>query len=141
MMRCATGEHLTDETKSRRFQELALPHLDAAYNLARWLTRNDRDAEDVVQDAFLRAYKSFDGFRGESGRPWLLAIVRNASYDFLREHRKGELSVSYEDDVHGGENTATDTAASRYASPEAALAAADDRRLIDDALQKLPVEF
>ena len=63
---------------------MVLPHLDAAYNLARWLTRNDADAEDVVQDAFVRALRYFAGFRGDDARAWLLAIVRNTSYDFLR---------------------------------------------------------
>ena len=76
-----------------RFQEIALPHLDAAYNLARWLARNDDDAQDIVQEAFLRAFKSFAGFRGESCRPWLLAIVRNTCYTWLREHRNEKLEV------------------------------------------------
>ena len=61
----------------RRFEAQALPHLDAAYNLARWLARSDADAEDIVQDAMLRAFRAFDSFRGDNVKPWLLAIVRN----------------------------------------------------------------
>jgi len=62
------------------FEEALLPHLDAAHNLARWLLRNEQDAQDVVQEAYLRAFKSFSGFHGSNGRAWLLTIVRNASY-------------------------------------------------------------
>jgi len=133
---------LTDPTKSRQFREIALPHLDAAYNLARWLTRNDHDAEDVVQEAFLRAFRSLDGFRGASGRPWLLAIVRNACYDWLRQNRRGELDVAYDDDLHGDVRTGTTTlGAGPIGDPESLLARTDDRRLINEALEKLPVEF
>jgi len=131
---------LTGETKSRRFEALALPHLDAAYNLARWLLRNDHDAQDVVQEAFLRAFKSFDGFRGERFRPWLLAIARNACYDWLREHRASELAVPYDDELHGSDEPAGISGAG-YGNPETRLEREDDRRLIDDALQALPVTF
>ena len=76
---------LDDETKARQFRELALPHLDDAYNFARWLTRNAQDAEDVVQDAYMRAFQFFDGFRGTNPRAWILAIVRNSYYARLRK--------------------------------------------------------
>jgi len=69
-----------EQSKVVRFEQAVLPHLGAAYNLARWLTHNDQDAEDVVQDAYLRAFRFFDGFRGGDSRAWLLAIVRNTSY-------------------------------------------------------------
>ena len=68
----------------RRFEQVALPHLNAAYNLARWLLRNDHDAEDAVQEACLRALKYIDNYRGENPRAWLLAIVRNACFDRMR---------------------------------------------------------
>src|SRR5438270_9667310 len=71
-----------------RFEAVVMPHLDSAYNLARWLAGNDHDAEDVAQEACLRALTFFDRFRGEDGRPWLLAIVRNTCYDWLRKNRK-----------------------------------------------------
>ena len=79
------GKGLQKQDRLTRFEQVALPHLDAAYNLARWLTRDEHDAEDVVQNAYLRAFRSFDGFRGGDGRAWLLAIVRNASYSWLQQ--------------------------------------------------------
>ena len=128
---------MTDETQSRRFQEIALPHLDAAYNLARWLARNDDDAQDIVQEAFLRAFKSFAGFRGASGRPWLLTIVRNTCYTWLREHRAALLEVPYDDELAGA-----DAYPDRGdGNPEAILASTEDRRLFDAALGALPIEF
>ncbi len=74
-----------------RFERTVLPHLDAAYNLARWLTRNEHDAEDVVQDAYLRAFEFFSGFYGADGRAWVLTIVRNTCYSWLRRNRAGNL--------------------------------------------------
>jgi RNA polymerase sigma factor (sigma-70 family) len=82
------------------FEQVVLPHLDAAYNLARWLTRNDDEAEDVVQDAFVRALRYFAGFRGDDARAWLLAIVRNTSYDFLRRHRPHEVTDTFDEQIH-----------------------------------------
>src|SRR5258706_9370360 len=78
-------------TRLARFEKSVLPHLDAAYNLARWLTRNDHDAEDVVQEAYLRAFRFFEGMRGSDARPWLLAIVRNAGYSWLEKNRPAEV--------------------------------------------------
>src|SRR5438552_17570177 len=74
-------------SRRARFEREVLPHLDAAYNLARWLLRSDHDAEDVTQDSMLRAYRFFDGFRGANAKAWLLAIVRNASYSWLARKR------------------------------------------------------
>src|SRR5579859_117490 len=87
-------------TTDQQFENTVLPHLDAAYNLARWMTRNDHDAEDVVQDALLRAFKFFGGFRGGNSRSWLLSIVRNACLDWFAKNRKGEFSTSIDDDLH-----------------------------------------
>jgi RNA polymerase sigma factor (sigma-70 family) len=80
---------LQEESKIGSFEQTVLPHLDAAYNLARWLTRNDHDAEDVVQEAYLRAFEFFAGFYGTDGRGWLLTIVRNTCYTWLRKNRGG----------------------------------------------------
>src|SRR5215216_6136362 len=66
---------LDPHSRARRFEQIFTPHLDAAYNFARWLTRDERNAEDVVQEACLRAFKSLDGFQGDTARAWLLAIV------------------------------------------------------------------
>ena len=76
------------DEKRRRFEALAMPHLDAAYNLARWLTSGGAEADDIVQDAMLRAFRSFDGFRGEAVRPWLLAIVRNCHRSALEQRKR-----------------------------------------------------
>lgn len=76
---------MDDETKARQFRELALPYLDDAYNFARWLTHNSQNAEDVVQDAYMRAFQFFDGFRGANPRAWILTIVRNSYYAWLRK--------------------------------------------------------
>ncbi len=75
---------MQEQSKILRFEQAVLPHLDAAYNLARWLTRNEADAEDVVQEAYLRAFKFFGDFHGENSRAWLLKIVRNTSF-FIRQ--------------------------------------------------------
>src|ERR1700756_3860934 len=82
-----------------RFEAQALPHLDAAYNLARWLSRSPADADDIVQDAMLRAFRAFDGFRGENIRPWLLTIVRNCWRSRAADpHRRAHTPMPDEDD-------------------------------------------
>jgi RNA polymerase sigma-70 factor (ECF subfamily) len=124
---------LQQQNKLATFEEAVIPHLDAAYNLARWLTRNDTDAEDVVQEAFLRAFKFFGGFRGEDGRSWLLAIVRNTSYTWMRNNRTPELSTSLDDDLHEIE--------SKDLNPEALLVQCADTLLVRQALEELPIEF
>ena len=79
---------LQDPSERRRFDDVVLPHLDAAFNLARWLTRNEHDAEDVVQEAYLRAFRFWESFRGADPRAWLLAIVRNTCFTWLHQNRK-----------------------------------------------------
>ena len=114
------------------FEALILPHLDAAHNLARWLLRNEQDAEDVVQEAYLRAFKSFDGFRGSNGRAWLLTIVRNTYYTFLKKNRAVDLTTPFADEIHaiGHES----------ASPATILEHAEDAELIRKAMDALPAE-
>ena len=82
------------------FEQNALPHLGAAYNLARWLTRNDTDAEDVVQEAYLRALRHFKSFHGGDCRPWLLAIVRNTCYTWLQLNRAPELQIAFDEEIY-----------------------------------------
>ena len=115
------------------FEETVLPHLDAAYNLARWLTRNDRDAEDVVQEAFLRALRHFGTFKGGDARPWLLAIVRNTFYTWRKHNRVPEETVSIEDDKEPVAEDAVD--------PETLLLRESDRQLLRSALRLLPRDF
>jgi RNA polymerase sigma-70 factor (ECF subfamily) len=85
------------DDRTRRFEAAALPHLPAAYNLARWLLRDDRQAEDAVQEAFLRAFRFFDDLRGDEARPWLLGVVRNACYDWMRQHRHLADQVEFDE--------------------------------------------
>src|ERR1700687_5184078 len=80
-----------------RFERLAVPHLEAAFNLAFWLVRSRSDADDIVQDAYLRAFRAFDSFRGEDIRPWLLAIVRNTAYRWLSNRRRSGTVISLEE--------------------------------------------
>src|SRR5262249_3671320 len=111
-----------------------MPHLDAAYNLAHWLTRNAHDAHDVVQDAFLRAFKFFDRFRGDNARSWLLAIVRNASYDWLRANRKNEEVVEFDEELHGPEEV--------IAEDQAVPAMrGTDHQVVRQAIEELPAVF
>ncbi len=84
-------------------EALMLPHLDAAHNLAKWLLRNEEDAQDVVQEAFLRAFKSFSGFHGSNGRAWLLTIVRNTSYTLLKKHRVADLTTPFDEEIHASD--------------------------------------
>jgi RNA polymerase sigma-70 factor (ECF subfamily) len=115
------------------FEALILPHLDAAYNLARWLLRKEQDAEDVVQEAYLRAFKSFDGFRGSNGRAWLLTIVRNTYYTFLKKNRAVDLTTPFDDEIHAIRHES--------ASPATILEHAEDAELIRKAMDALPAEF
>jgi RNA polymerase sigma-70 factor (ECF subfamily) len=124
---------LQAETHSGRFEELILPHLDAAYNLARWLVRNGTDAEDLVQEAYLRAWKGFSGFRGGDARGWLLTIVRNTCYTWLRAHRRHELVVEFDEHVHSGDGELPDA--------ERLVAESAGRETLEKALQELPAEF
>jgi RNA polymerase sigma-70 factor, ECF subfamily len=120
------------------FERAVLPHLNAAYNLARWLTRNESDAEDVVQEACLRALRYFDGFAGEgSAKAWLLSIVRHACFTWLAKNRPAELGplddAAAEALVAGGEDAPE--------TPERLLAAADERAELDGLIERLPPEF
>jgi len=114
------------------FKDAVLPHLDAAYNLARWLTRNDQDAEDVVQEASLRAFKYWKGFSGRDCRSWLLAIVRNTYYSWLRQ-RSVQAELTSDGDV--------DDVDESFPNPESVLLQNADRELLKAALEDLPVEF
>src|SRR5689334_22981307 len=93
------------------FEELMLPHLDAAHNLARWLLRNEQDAQDVVQEAYLRAFRSFAGFHGSNGRAWLLTIVRNTSYTFLKKNHAVDLTTTFDEEIHGSGHESVSPAA------------------------------
>src|SRR5438876_7947268 len=92
------------------FEETMLPHMDAAHNLAKWLLRNEQDAQDVVQETFLRAFKSFGGFRGSNGRAWLLTIVRNTSYTLLKKNRMANLTTPFDEEIHASDDESVSAA-------------------------------
>jgi RNA polymerase sigma factor (sigma-70 family) len=115
------------------FEEAMLPHLDAAHNLARWLLRNEQDAQDVVQEAYLRAFKSFSGFHGSNGRAWLLTIVRNTSYTLLKKNHAVDLTTTFDEEIHGSGQESV--------SPATILEHSEDAELIREAMNELPAEF
>ena len=115
-----------------RFEQVVLPHLDAAYNLARWLTRNDHDAQDIVQDAMLRAFRFFDGLRGEP-KPWLLAIVRNCCFTWLQANRPAD-TVAFNE-------TLAELLPSEDDGPEALAVRNSDRKMLNTAIDTLPAPF
>lgn len=127
--------------RQARFQDVVLRHLDAAYNLARWLTRNDDDAQDIAQEACLRAFKFFDGFHGDDARAWLLAIVRNTYFTWLKTRRNRAQDESFEEEIHGlGDSSTTVTDCASYGNPEVLLMQQAGKQIINSALERLPVE-
>lgn len=124
--------------KRRRFEAQALPHLDAAYNLARWLARPPLDADDIVQDAMLRAYRAFDSFRGDNVKPWLLAIVRNCFLTAAARTRSVR-DVPLPSDTEIGADDPAMIAADP--DPEAVAIRADEGRKLAACIAALPEEF
>jgi len=122
-----------DQTQRARFEQIIVPHLDAAYNLARWLTRNDQDAEDIVQEASLRAFRFFAGFHGGDSRAWLLTIVRHTCYTWLQRHRSDRLAMPLDDEQHA--------LACDAADPEVLVLHQIDQTALRQAIEALPVEF
>jgi len=122
-----------ESERLKLFEQTVLPHLDAAYNLARWLTGNDHDAQDVAQEASLRAFKFFGSFRGENARAWLLSIVRNTFYTWLRKNRPPEKTVDIDDETLEIEDV---SAVAEAAGPQFA-----DADAVRHAIADLPVEF
>jgi RNA polymerase sigma-70 factor (ECF subfamily) len=115
------------------FEEAVMPHLDAAYNLARWLMRNEDDAQDMVQEAYLRALRFFGGFHGTDARAWLLTIVRNTCYTWLKRNKSAELLGDFEEVVLTKESDEPD--------PEATHVLKVRAQLVNEAIEKLPIEF
>jgi RNA polymerase sigma-70 factor, ECF subfamily len=113
--------------------EILLSHLDSAYNLARWLVRNGDDAEDVVQEAYLRAFQYSDGFRGGDARSWLFTIVRNTAYTWLRKSRAVEPVTEFDEQIA--------TTGVEMPNPEQLLLQEADGRLVEQAMSQLPVRF
>lgn len=124
---------MTDPALAVRFRALVLPHLDAAHNYARRLTRDPTEAQDVVQESFLRAWRYFDSFHGEAAKPWLFSIVRN-SFVSMRAKR-GEATMEAMDD--DGASAELHGLAAATPSPERALIEIDTRRLLEESLDTL----
>jgi RNA polymerase sigma factor (sigma-70 family) len=131
-MRRSGTDKLTDADR-RRFEELFLPYLDTAYNLARWIIQNDQDSRDVVQEAYLRAFKAFGQFRDGNSRAWLLTIVRNTAYNWLNRRTKDEKIIPYDEEKHADIIPMT--------APEDELAAEERKQFLKQALEKLPPEY
>jgi RNA polymerase sigma-70 factor, ECF subfamily len=134
MISAPHGTHvLATDARNRRFELLAMPHLDAAFGLARWLTGNTADAEDVVQDAYLRAFRYLDTFRGDNFRVWLLTIVRNSFLDWLKDNRLGQQVFQ----PAPADLESTDPAP----GPEAMLLDRVDSETLGTLMAQLPAEY
>ena len=125
---------MREERRLPSIEQTILPHLDAAYNLARWLTAADQDAEDVLQEACLRAIRFFPGYQGGSARAWLLTIVRRTCYTWLTKNRGHDATTtSFDEELHSGAGDAM--------NPLTMLQRKADQQMIRQALEELPVEF
>jgi len=124
---------LPDDNKAVDFDRTFLPHMDAAYNLARWLVRDDHDAQDVVQEAYLRAVRFAGGFRGGDPRAWILAIVRNAAFTWLKRNRGSDPTTEFDEQIHGGSTEDSGLEADTVRNADGAM--------IRAALDELPEEF
>jgi RNA polymerase sigma-70 factor (ECF subfamily) len=123
----------SSESRLRLFEEVILPHLNAAFNLARWLTRNEHDAQDVVQEAYLRAFKFFSSYRGGDGKSWLLEIVRNTCFTFHRREKHNVKSVEFDETTH--------TPSVNPPDAEEALVVASKKTILKDCIEGLPDAF
>lgn len=123
--------------KISQFEVMILVHLDAAYNLARWLMRNEHDAEDVVQEAASKAFKYFESFHGDHGKAWFLSIVRNTCYNRFQQHRLQSLTTSLDEGEDEEQTQYADTAD----GPEATLIKMQNIAQLDHAIAALPIEF
>jgi len=119
--------------RNEQFENVVMPHVGAAYNLARWLTHNDHDAEDVVQESMLRALRFLDGYRGSDGRSWLLRIVRNTCFTWIQKNRPNEVALPYDE--------ALSDIAAEGADPAKLVLGRIDAALLRQAISELPREF
>jgi RNA polymerase sigma-70 factor (ECF subfamily) len=124
---------MREANKLELFEQLIVPHLNAAYNLARWMTRNDNDAEDVVQEAYMRAFRFFDGFKGGDGKAWLLAVVRNTCRTWVRQQKGNVPKVVFDEQMHGNQRGS--------ASVEADLVEQSKLGSLHECLDLLPIDY
>jgi len=131
-----------DAAHGRHFERHVLPHLDAAYGLARWLARTEHDAEDVLQEAMLRAYRYYDIGGRDNVRAWLLTIVRNTFYTWAEQRQRHKSDVEYDEAGAGLEMIEAGADETLHgANPEQLLLRAADQKLVEAALLKLPAEY
>jgi RNA polymerase sigma-70 factor (ECF subfamily) len=123
-----------DTERRKRFEQAVLPHLDAAYSLARWLTRNDSDAQDVTQEAFLRAFRFFEGYQGGNMRSGLLTILRNTCYTWLHQNRGPDTMELFNEEIHSSESAGG-------IDPEIQVLASVDKQTLHRAIEELPEMF
>jgi RNA polymerase sigma-70 factor (ECF subfamily) len=133
-------ENVLEGPERERFERMLLPHLDAAYGLARWLTKNDELAQDAVQEAYLRAYRFFGSLRCDDGRPWLLRIVRNASFELLQREPAIGNDEEFDDERHGAD-VAAGAVVVLPVNPEAAAIERAGRQQVRDCVQALPRDY
>jgi len=126
-------QDVSGDDRTSRFEQTFLPHLDAAHNLARWLARNAHDAEDMVQEAYLRAFEHYDSFRGQSPRAWLLTIVRNTCFSRFRRAATAGESTEFDEQMHSPERSADD--------PESLALKEASSLQLNEALRELPEEY
>lgn len=124
-----------------RFERLMLPHLDAAFALAFWLTRSEDDARDAVQEAYLRAMRYFGSFRGGDGRGWMLKIVRNACYELRAIEQHGARSTEFDDEAVGPDMAATGAVIAFPRNPEAAAIERANSDLVQRSIRALPQDY
>jgi RNA polymerase sigma-70 factor, ECF subfamily len=131
---------VSQEDRRARFERLVLPHMDAAFSLARWLMRDTAHAEEAVQEAYLRAYTYFGALRGENAQPWLLGIVRNTCHTLLAREHKPEYA-EFDEEAHTEETLPAGTVVRFPVDPEAAAIARADRERVHCCLRALPLEY
>ncbi len=124
---------MSGDDRDMDFEQVVMPHLDAAFNLARWLARDDHDAEDIVQEAYLRAFRFFGGFRGGNSRTWLLTIVRNTAYTWLKKNRPRAVVAIPDEQLAEIEDVAKPMDEEIFAKADSAT--------VRTALEQLPTEF
>lgn len=131
---------LDDKARAAQFERLVQPYTDAAYNLARWLTRSDVDAEDVMQDAMLRAYRFIDGFSGDNPRAWVLSIVRNTCFTWLKRNRPRNVVPLGDGDIGESLSTVVPMWSSEGVSPDLLLEQQADRELLNRLIEGMPAD-
>ena len=131
---------MPETSRPARMEQVLMPHLDAAYNLARWITRNDHDAEDVVQEAFVRAMRYFKSLQGVEARGWMLGIVRNTAYSWLEKNRPAEI-VAVDDELLADLAAESREATGGDDNPEVVMLRGANRLVVNQAIEALPVAY